>query len=182
LLLHRAWEFLVQFLVRVTTRSHHHREWVAQAHLVRVVQVVQLVLVAQVAQVAPVVQVVQLVLVAQVVQVDSLVHHVQVLVAALQVELRVPVALAVQVVAQVPAVVAVLAVEPLVLSVRVAHAGRARLVSQSVQSAKSLNSVLMRHHLVVQSFHAVTVQPCCVCVAVLQSKISPTRLTQLQAS
>jgi hypothetical protein len=54
----------------------------------------------------------------------------------------------VQVAAQAQVVVAVLVVEPLVLSVRAAHAVRARLVSQSVQSAKSSNSAAMRHHLV----------------------------------
>jgi hypothetical protein len=144
-----------------------------------VVLVVRLVLVAQVAQVAPVVLVVRLVQVAPVVpvvQVDS--HHVQVLVAVHLVAHRAPVALVVRVAVQVPVAVAVLAVEPLVLSVRVAHAGRARLVSQSVQSARNLNSVLMRHHLVVQLFHAVTALPFCVFVEVRLSKTLPTRLTQ----
>jgi hypothetical protein len=178
--LHRAWEFLVQFLVRVITRSHHRREWVAQAHLARVVQAVRLVpavLVAHLAQVEQVVRLVPVALVAQVV-----LHLVLVLVAVLQVELRVPEALVAQVVAQVPVAVAALAVELLVRLVRAVLAVRARLVSQSVQSAKSLNSALMRHHLVVQSFHAVTEQLFCAYVADLQSKTSPTRLTQQPVS
>jgi hypothetical protein len=117
-----------------------------------------------------------------VVRVVSLAHLVQVLVAVLQVELRVPVALVVRAVAQAAVVVAVLAVEPLVLSVRVVPAVRARLVSQSVQSAKSLNSARMRHHLVARLFHAVTVQPFCVCVVDLRFRISQTRLTPQRAS
>jgi hypothetical protein len=86
------------------------------------------------------------------------------------------------VVAQVAAAVVALAVEPLVLSVRAVLAVRARLVSQSAQSAKSSNSALMLHHLVERLFHAVTALPFCACVAVLQFKILPTRLTPLQVS
>jgi hypothetical protein len=178
----REWEFLVRFLVRVITRSLLLKVWGALAHLVRVVLVVRLVPAVRVAQVAPVVLVVQLVLVVLVVRVDSQAHLVQVLVAVLRVAHRVPVALVVQVEAQVLVAVAVLAVELLVLSVRAAHAVRARLVSQSVQSAKNLNSVQMRHHLVVQLFHAVMALPFCVFVAVRLSKTLPTRLTQLRVS
>ena len=178
--LHRVWVFLVLFLVRVTTRSHHRREWVALVHLARVVQVVRLVPVALVAHHAQVEQVVRLVPVVLVAQ--EVLHLVLVLVAVLQVELRVPEALVAQVVAQVQVAVAALAVEPLVRLVRAVLAVRARLVSQSVQSAKSLNSAPMRHHLVVQSFRAVTVLPLFVCVAVLQSKTLQTRLIPQQVS
>jgi hypothetical protein len=148
--------------------------------LVQVVRLVPVVLVARVAQVVSLVRVVRLVpvvLVVQVAQVVLLVQVVQVLVAVLQVELRVPVALVAQVEALVQVVVAVLAVEPLVRLVRAVLAVRARLVSQSVQSAKSLNSAQMHHRLVVRLFHAVTVLPSCVCVVDLQFKISQTRLT-----
>jgi len=180
--LHRAWAFLAQSAVLATILSLHHREWVAQAALV--------LLVAQVAQVDQVAQVAHRVPVAHRVQAASqaaLVRLVQVLhaqVAALrvahQVQRRVD-SLA-QVVAQALVVVAVLAVEPLVLSVRAAHAVRARHVSQSAQSAKSSNSAAMRHHLVARLFHAVTVQPFCACVADLLSKTSQTRLTPMQVS
>jgi hypothetical protein len=104
------------------------------------------------------------------------------LVAVLRVARRVPVALVVRVAVQVLVAVAVLAVELLVLSVRAAHAVRARLVSQSVQSAKNLNSVQMRHPLVVQLFHAVMAPPFCAFVVVRLSKTLPTRLTQLRVS
>jgi hypothetical protein len=188
LLQRREWEFLVRFLALEIILSHHHKGWVAQVHLDQVVLVVRLVpvvLVAQVVQVVSqerVVRLVPAVLVAQVVQVVSLVQVVQVLAAVLQAELRVPVVLVAQVVAQVQVVVAVLAVEPLVRSVRAVLAVRARLVSQSVQSAKSLNSAQMHHHLVVRLFHAETVLPSCVCVVDLQFKISQTRLTPQQVS
>jgi hypothetical protein len=116
--------------------------------------------------------------------VDS--HRVQVSVAVRQVvrqvARQVPVVSVVRAVAQVLAVVAVLAVEPLVLSVRVVLAVRARLVSQSVRSAKSLNSVRMRHHLVVRLFHEVTVLPFFVCVVAHRFKISQTRLTPPRVS
>jgi hypothetical protein len=150
-----------------------------------VVRLVPVVLVAQVVQVVSqerVVRLVPAVLVAQVVQVVSLVQVDQVLVAVLRVELRVPVALVVRAVAQVLVAVAVLAVEPLVLSVRVVLAVRARLVSQSVQSAKSLNSALTPHHLVVRLFHAVTAPQCCAFVAVHRFRISQTRLIPLLVS
>jgi hypothetical protein len=114
-------------------------------------------LVAQVAQVVQVAQVAHRVPVAALhVQVDSQADHVrlaQVLHAqvaahrvALQAQHRVD--SLVRAVAQAQVVAAVLAVEPLVLSVRAAHAVRARLASQSVRSAKSSNSAAMRHHLV----------------------------------
>lgn len=178
----RAWAFLAQSAALATILSLHHREWVAQAALV--------LLVAQVAQVDQVAQVAHRVPVAHHVRVASqaaLVRLVQVLhaqVAALRVahqaQLRAD-SLA-QVAAQAQAVAEVLAVEPLVLSVRAAHAVRARLVSQSAQSAKSLNSAAMRHRWVAHLFHAVTVQPCFVFVVVRLSKTSQTRLTPMQVS
>jgi hypothetical protein len=146
--------------------------------------------VAQAAQVAQVAQAAHRVPVARHAQVVSLVGLVRLVpvsfdqVAALravpQVLLRVD--SLVQAVALVAAVVVVLAVEPPVLSVRVAHADRARLVSQSVQSAKSSNSAAMRHHLVALWFLAVTVQPSFACVAVHRFKTSQTRLTPMQVS
>jgi hypothetical protein len=145
---------------------------VRQVPVVLVVQVVQVVLVQRV----------PVALVVQVVRVDSQARLVQVLVAVLRAELQVPADLVVQVVAQVAAAVVALAVEPLVLSVKAVLAVRARLVSQSAQSAKSSNSALTRHHLVERLFHAVTALLFYVCVAVLQFKISPTRLTPLQVS
>jgi hypothetical protein len=184
----REWEFRVRFLVLEIILSHLHKVWVALVRLdleVLVVRLVPVVLVALVVLVVLLVQVVRLVpvvLVALVVLVVSLVQVVQVLVAVLRVELRVQVALVVRAVAQVPVAVAVLAVEPLVLSVRVALAVRARLVSQSVQSAKSLNSAQTRHHLVVRLFHAVTAPQCCAFVAVHRFRISQTRLIQLPVS
>ena len=103
--LHREWEFHVRCRVRETILFHHLKEWVALVHLVQVVHV-RLVPVVQAAQVAQVAQVVRLVPVVQAVRVDSLVHRVQVLAAALQVELREPVALVVRAVAQVAVAVA----------------------------------------------------------------------------
>jgi hypothetical protein len=100
--------------------------------------------------------------------------------AALRVQLRVD-SLA-QVAAQAQAVVAVLAVEPLVPSVRAAHAVRARLVSQSVQSAKSSNSAAMRHHLVAHLYLAVMEPRFYVSVAAHRSKTSQTRLTPMRVS
>jgi hypothetical protein len=187
--LHREWEFLVRFLVREIILSHLLREWDAPAHpaqavlVAQVEQVVRLVPVALVARVVQVEQVVRLVpvaLVARVVQVDS--HLVQVLVAVRPVARQVPVALVVRAVVQVPVVVAVLAVEPQVLSVRAVLAVKARLVSQSVLSAKSLNSAQTHHHLVVRLFHAVTVLPFFVCVVVHRFKILQTRLTPPRVS
>jgi hypothetical protein len=187
----REWEFRVRFLVLEIIPSLLHKAWVDLVHLapvllvVRVVRLVPVVLVAQVVLVVlqeRVVRLVPVVPVAQVVLVVLQERVVQVLVAVLRVELRVLVALVVRAVVQVPVAVAVLAVEPLVLSVRVVLAVRARLVSQSVQSAKSLNSVLTPHHLVVRLFHAVTAPRCCAFVAVHRFRISQTRLIQLQVS
>jgi hypothetical protein len=62
------------------------------------------------------------------------------------VALQVLAALLVRPVARPVVEVAALAAEPQVLSVRVVLAVRARLVSQSVQSAKSLNSAATPHH------------------------------------
>ena len=147
--LHKAWAFLVQSAALATILSLHHREWVAQAALVLPV--------AQVAQVDQVAQVAHRVPVAALhVRVDSQADHVRLVqvshaqVAALQVALQAQrrVDSLVLVVVQAQVVAAVLAVEPLVHSVRAAHAVRARLVSQSVQSAKSSNSAAMRHRLV----------------------------------
>jgi hypothetical protein len=145
---HRAWAFLAQSAALATILSLHHREWVAQAALVLLVaQVAQAVQVAQVAHQVPAALHVQadfqadLVRLGLALSVQAAAHQ-----AAPQVRHRVD-SLA-QVVAQAQAVVAVLAVEPLVLSVRAAHEARARLVSQSVQSAKSSNSAAMRHLLV----------------------------------
>jgi hypothetical protein len=110
--------------------------------------------VVQVAQVAQVVQVAHQVLVALLVQVDShLAQPVQALPAQVAAHRVVPqvahqVDSHVRAEAQAEVVAAVLAVEPLVLSVREVLAVRARLVSQSVQSAKSSNSAAMRHLLV----------------------------------
>jgi hypothetical protein len=115
--------------------------------------------------------------VAQAVRVVSQALRAQVLAAVLRVELQVPVDLIAQAVAQVAAVVVVLAVELPVLLVRVVLAVRARLVSQSVQSAKSLNSAPMLHRWVERLFHAVTALLSCVCVAVHRFRISRTRLT-----
>jgi len=147
-----------------------------------VVQVALAVQVAQVAHRVPVVALhVQVAFQAGHVRLAQALHvRVAAPQAALRVQLRVD-SLA-QVAAQAQAVVAVLAVEPLVPSVREAHAVRARLVSQSVQSAKSLNSVLTPHHLVVRLFHAVTEPRCCAFVAVHRFRISQTRLIQLQVS
>lgn len=145
---HRAWAFLARSAALATILSHHRREWVAQAaHVLPVVLVAQVAQVAQVALRVPVAQRVQAVSLA------ALVRQVQVLhaqVAALQVQLRVllQVDSLVRAVALVVAAVAVSVVEPLVLSVRVAHVARARLASRSVQSAKSSNSAAMRHRLV----------------------------------
>ena len=144
----RAWVSHVRSAVLETILLLHLREWVAQAVLVLPV--------AQVVQVAQVAQVAHRVPVALRVQADSLEHLVQ-LVQALpaqvvehqvvpQAALRVD--SLVRAVARVEAVVVALAVEPLVLSVRAVLAVRARLVSQSVRSAKSSNSAAMRHHLV----------------------------------
>jgi hypothetical protein len=112
--------------------------------------------VAPVAQAAQVVQVALRVPVAlhvQVVSLAALVRPVLVLlaqVAAHQAALQVEhlVASLARAVALAVAVVVVLAVEPLVLSVRAVPVARARLASQSVRSAKSSNSAAMRHHLV----------------------------------
>jgi hypothetical protein len=182
--LRRAWAFLVRFLDRATILSLHHKEWVALVLLVRVVLVARVVLLVQVAQVVRVVLVARVVLPVPVlvVRLVSLAQLVPVLVAVLLVELRVPEASVVRAVAQVAAVVVELAAVPPVRLVRAVLAVRARLASQSVQSAKSLNSVQMRHHLVVRLFHAVTAQPFYVCAVAHQFKISQTRLTQLQAN
>jgi hypothetical protein len=145
---------------------------------------VPVVLVAQVAQVALRVPV------AQHVQVVSQVAHVRpvqalpVQVAALLVvpQAALQAALVVQVAAQAQVVAVALAVEPQVLSVRAVLAVRARLASQSARNAKSLNSAAMRHHLVARWFHAETATPSFACVADLQSKTSPTRLTPMQVS
>jgi hypothetical protein len=191
LLQHREWEFLVRFLVQETILSHLHKVWVAPVLrapvdlvvlVVRLVPEVLVLLVVQVVSQVLAVRLVPVVLVALVAQVVSLVLVAQVLVAVLQAELQVPVDLVALVVAQVPVAVAALAVEPQVLSVRVVLAVRARLVSRSVQSAKSLNSVLTRHHLVVRLFHAATAPQCCAFVAVHRFKISQTRLTPLLVS
>jgi hypothetical protein len=160
----------------------HLREWVAQAAHVRLV-----VPVAQVAQVAQVAHQVPVAQPAQVASLADLVRQVQVSFAQVAVLRVVPqVALRVdslaQAVAQRVAVAVVLAVEPLVPSVRAAHAARARLVSQSVQSAKSSNSAAMRHHLVAHWFLVVTVRPSFAFVAVHRSKTSQTRLTPMRVS
>jgi hypothetical protein len=146
--------------------------------------------VAQVAQAAQVVQVAHRVPAALHVQVDSQADPVRLVLASFvqAAELQVaPQALhradsLVQVAAQAQVVVAVLAVEPLVLSVRAAHAVRARLVSQSVQSAKSSNSAAMRHHLVALSYLAAMEPRFFVFVAVHRFKTSQTRLTPMQVS
>lgn len=179
--LHRAWAFLVQSAALATILSLHPREWVAQAaHVLLVALVAQAAQVAQVAHRVPVVHLAQVASQVALVQ-RVLVLHVQVAhPAAHQAQLRVD-SLA-QVAAQAQVVVEVLAVEPQVLSVRAAHAVRARHVSQSAQSAKSSNSAAMRHHLVARWFHAVTVQPFFACVADLLSKTSQTRLTPMQVS
>jgi hypothetical protein len=163
-LLHRrAWEFLVRLAVQETTHSHLRRAWVVLVHLAQalLVQVVHVRLVP-VALVALVVQVVPGALVVQVV--SQVAHVLPVLVSSAPAALRVPVALQLladshaQAVALVVAV-AVLAAELRVPSVRVAHAVRARLASQSVRSAKNSNREAMLHHLVARLFHAVTARP-----------------------
>jgi hypothetical protein len=144
----REWAFLVQLAVLATILSLHRREWVAQAAHVRpVAQAAQVAQVAQVAHRVPAAQPAQAVSLADLVR-QVLVSFAQA--AALQAVPQVAhlVASPVRVLALAVAVVVVLAVEPLVLSVRAVPAVRARLVSQSVQSAKSLNSAAMRHHLV----------------------------------
>jgi hypothetical protein len=175
LLLLRAWEFHVRFLVLAIIHLLLLRAWVeTTAHLVRVAHLDLVVPVVQVAQVAHLDLVVPAALV---VQADSLAHRAQVSVAEHQVVHRPEVSQVVRAEAQAVAVVAALAVEPLVRSVRAVLAVRARHVNRSVRNAKSSNSAPMRHHLVVQLFHAATATQFCVCVAVLRSKISPTRLT-----
>lgn len=180
MLLLREWEFRVRFLARVTIHLHRHRAWVAtQAHLVRVAHLVPAVPAVLVVRVAHLVLVVPAALV---VRVDSLAHRAQVSVAAHLVVHRPVVSRVARAAALAAVVVAALAVEPQVRSVRVVLAVRARLVSQSVQSAKSSNSAPMRHHLVVRLFHAVTATQFCDFVAVPLSRISPTRLTPQQVS
>jgi hypothetical protein len=140
---------------------------------------VQAVLARPVAQVAQVVQPVPVAQVAQAVSPVALVQPVQVSHAqvapqvAHRVELRVAVSLA-QVAAQLVAVAAELAAVPQVLSVRAVPVARARLVSQSVQSAKSSNSAAMRHRLVAQSSLAVMAQLLFAFAADHRSKTSPT--------
>jgi hypothetical protein len=118
-----------------------------------VVLAVRLVPVVRVAQVALVVQVVRLVPVVRVAQVAHLVQRVLALVAHAQASAVAPVVVPEQVavsarlalaVAQVPAVVAVSAVEPLVHSVRVARVETRRPASPSARNAKSLNKELRR--------------------------------------
>jgi hypothetical protein len=104
----------------------------------------------------PVELVVQRVPVAQVAPVVFLALHAQVSVAVPLVAHRVPVVLTAQAVAQQVAAVAALAAALRVPLVRAAPEARARLASRSVQSAKNLNSALMRLHLVAQSFLVVT--------------------------
>lgn len=140
----RAWEFLVRFHVRATTRSHLVREWAAQAVLVRQALVVLAPQVVQALQVALAVRPVQVVQVAQVAslaqpelrELDLLAQPVVQVPRAPQVLLAQE---AVQLVVRV-AVAEVTPAVPPVLSVRVGLAVQARLVSQSVQSAKSLSS------------------------------------------
>jgi hypothetical protein len=115
------------------------------ALVLRVAPVAQVAQVAQVAHQVPVAQPAQAVSLADLVR-PVLVSFAQVVALRVVPQVALRVDSLVQAVAQVAAVVVVLAVEPLVLSVRAAHAVRARLVSQSVQSAKSSNSAAMRHH------------------------------------
>ena len=144
----REWAFLAQSAARATILSLHLREWVAQAvHVLPVAPVAQAAQVVQVALRVPVALRVQVVSQADLVRpVLVLLAQVAAHQAALQVEHLV--ASPARAVALVVAVGVVLAVEPLVLSVRAVPVARARLASQSVRSAKSSNSAAMRHHLV----------------------------------
>jgi hypothetical protein len=142
----KAWAFHAQFHALATTHLHHRREWVAQvAHAQQVAR-------AQVAPQVPVAQVAH----AQQAQAhlaraaQALAHaqasepHAQV---ALQAEPQVALqALLAQAAAQQAVAVAVSAAEPPVLSARVAVVARARLASQSVQSAKSSKRVTAPRH------------------------------------
>jgi hypothetical protein len=115
-----------------------------------------------VALVALVVRPVPVVLVVQ--AVSRVAHVLPVRVSSVLAAHRVPVALLQLAVSRAQAValvvaVAVLAAEPQVPSVRVAHAVRARLASQSVPSAKNSNREAMLHHLVARLFHAATARP-----------------------
>lgn len=92
-----------------------------------------------------------------------------------------PVALAAQVQAQPVVAVAALAVEPQVPSEREALVVRARLVSRSVQSVKSLNLEVPRA-LVAQLCHAATETLSFACVVDPRSKTSQTRLTPMPVS
>jgi hypothetical protein len=179
---HRAWAFLAQSAALATILSLHLKVWVAQAaHAQPVAHLARAVQVAQVAHRVPVALLVQVVSQADLVRLVLASHaQVAVLQVARQAQHRVD-SLA-QVAAQAQAAVAVLAVEPLVLSVRAEPAVRARLASQSVQSAKSSNSAAMRHHLVALLYLAVTEPQFYVFVAVHLSKTSQTRLTPMQVS
>jgi hypothetical protein len=182
---HRAWVFLVLLLVQATTRLHLHREWGARALAVLPVPVAQVVLVVLVALVVRLVPVAQVVLVALVVLVVLQVQ-VSVLLVRVPVALRVLVVLAHLVRVGLLAValvvaVAVLAVEPLVRSVRAVLAAHRRHVSQSARNAKSTSRDKLQA-LVAQLCHAATATPFCACVAVRASKILPTRLMPMPVS
>jgi len=149
----RAWAFHALLRAQVTTHSLHHRAWVAQALLARLVLVVRLVPVAQVAQVAQVVLVARLVPVAQVAQVAHLARLVLALAVNAQVSAAAQVPVQVQAldlvhlaqaVAQVPVADAVSAVEPRVHSVRVDRAETQRPANPSAQNVKNLNKELLR--------------------------------------